>query len=137
MQNVSISIVTRKDGKVLVILRRKKEKGTDNSILTWTFPSGTVEENENPVDTVVRETLDETGYKIKVNELINEKDHPQFPVHVYYWACDLIDNNQYELKEPEEIAEVRWVDPNEIPFLFTTNLDFKTAIYLGVNSKID
>lgn len=101
--------------------------------MTWTFPSGTVEINEKPEDTVVRETLDETGYKTRVIQLINKKDHPQFPVHVYYWACELIDDKQYEPKEPDEIAEVRWVNPNEIPSLFTTNLDSKTAIYLGIN----
>lgn len=132
MQRVSIAIVTRKDNKVLVILRKKKESGTDNSILTWTFPSGTVENGETPNDTVVRETLEETGYKIEPLSLINEKDHPQFPVHVYYWACELIDEVQYELQEPDEIAEVCWVDPNDIPTLFTTNLDLKTAIYLGI-----
>lgn len=77
MQKVSIAVVTRKDGKVLVISRRKKESGTDNSILTWTFPKGS-----------------------------------------------------------DEITEVRWVDPDKIFTLFTTNLDSKTAIYLGVNSKM-
>lgn len=136
MQKVSIAVVTRKDGKVLVISRRKKESGTDNSILTWTFPSGTVENGETPNDTVIRETLEETGYKIKPVLLINEKDHPQFPVHVYYWACELVNDIQHKLKGSDEITEVRWVDPDKIFTLFTTNLDSKTAIYLGVNSKM-
>lgn len=132
MQRVSVAIVTRKDNKVLVILRKKKESGTDNSILSWTFPSGTVEDDETPRDAVVRETLEETGYKIEPLSLINEKNYPQFPVHVYYIACELTDETQYELQEPDEIAEVRWVNPNEIPTLFTTNLDSKTAIHLGI-----
>lgn len=34
-------------------------------------------------------------------------------------------------------VEVRWVNPNDIPALFTTNLDSKTTIYLHINSKIE
>ena len=139
MQNkkISIAVVIKNDGKVLIILRRKKESGTDNSILSWTFPSGTVELDEDPSFTAERETYDETGYKIKVIELINEKDHPQFPVHVFYWRCKLVEEIQYPITEIDEIAEVRWVDPVEIPTLFTTNLDAKTALYLNINSKIE
>lgn len=137
MKNISIAVVVRLDGKVLIILRRTLEKGTDKSILSWTFPSGTVELDEDPSYTAVRETFDETGYKIKAFVLINEKDHPQFPVHVFYWGCRLVDSTQYPITEIDEIAETRWVDPDEIPRLFTSNLDTKTAIYLNINSKID
>jgi 8-oxo-dGTP pyrophosphatase MutT (NUDIX family) len=134
MQRVAISITSRKDGKVLLILRKKPENGTNNSILAWTFPSGIVQEREDTNFTAERETLEETGYVVKTKELINEKDHPQFPVHVYYWACELIDSVQHDLTEHEEIAEVRWVNPDEIPKLFTTLLDQKTADYLKITT---
>ena len=35
-------------------------------VKTWLPPGGHVEENETPVDTVIRETLEETGLKIEL-----------------------------------------------------------------------
>ena len=37
-----------------------------NKVKTWLPPGGHVEKNETPVDTVIRETFEETGIKIKL-----------------------------------------------------------------------
>lgn len=42
----------------------------------WCLPCGFVEPNERPVDTAVRETLEETGLEVRVRRLVGVFTHP-------------------------------------------------------------
>jgi len=117
----------------LVIRRRVLEKGSDGSSLQWAFAGGKQQFNETREECVKREVLAETGYDIEPNKQISLRVHPQFPVIIAYHLCFL--NSQEPItkpQEPHEIAEIKWVKPEEIKKLFTTDLDPKVANELGI-----
>jgi 8-oxo-dGTP diphosphatase len=129
---INLGIVLNKKGEVLMIRRRKKEEGRDKSVLEWAFPGGKQRYGESREECVRREILDETGYDVLSDREISMRIHPQFMVTVVYHLCRLNSPEPVaEPKEAHEVAEVRWVKPEEIRNLITTDLDPKVAKTLG------
>ena len=52
------SCIVIKNGKILLLFHNKLQK--------WIYPGGHVEENETPQEAVLRETKEETGYKVSI-----------------------------------------------------------------------
>jgi len=119
--------VIQNNKKVLIAQRAKKEKGLNNSVLTWVFPGGQVEENETKENAVIREVSEETGLKVRSPILISIRKHPQFPVLVHYYTFNITSN---KTKPGKDIKQLIWVNPEEIPNYFTTNFDSKVVKYL-------
>jgi len=131
---INLSVVVNKQGQVLMIRRRKEEGGKDGSILRWAFPGGKQRLNETREECVKRKILSRTGYDVNPIKQIALRMHPQFFVMVVYHLCELASPNPIaEPKEPHEIAEIKWVKPEEIKGLITTNLDPDVAKELGLN----
>lgn len=126
---VALGVVRNKDKKVLIVLRKKIESGTNNVKLTWVYPGGSVEKNETKERAAEREVLEESGYKVRAGEVISEKPHPEFPVYIYYVECSL-ENAEPDGKVNEDIQSIKWVEPKDLPNYFTTNIDQKVLSYL-------
>ncbi|CRH00458.1 bis(5'-nucleosyl)-tetraphosphatase [asymmetrical], putative [Plasmodium relictum] len=83
----------------------------------WTPPKGLHEENENGLDTAIRETFEETGleknkYKLLNFEktlIYNVKDKPKETT--YYLA--LLLNNDENIKLSNEHTDFKWVQSSE------------------------
>jgi 8-oxo-dGTP diphosphatase len=105
---VSMAIIAH-DGAVLMIRRRQKE-----GELLWAFPGGAVEEGETPEEAAVREVAEEVGLTVAAEKLLGERVHPKTGRAMTYTACSLVDGEPTVLDE-EEIAEVAWVEHDEIP----------------------
>lgn len=130
---LNLGVVINGHGEVLLIKRVKEEKGTGGSALTWAFPGGRQRLSESRSESVAREVLTETGYKIKSIKEISFRLHPQFPVFITYHLCKLVSPKPVaKPKEPHEIAEIKWVKPKEIKKLFTTDFDPKVKRELGL-----
>jgi ADP-ribose pyrophosphatase YjhB (NUDIX family) len=130
---INLGVVFNKKGEVLLIRRVKEEIGGDGSKLTWAFPGGQQRLTESRTDCVKREILAETGYDIESFKEISLRPHPQFSVFIVYHRCRLISPNPIaKPSEPHEVAEIRWVKPQEIKNLITTNLDPKVSRELGL-----
>ena len=130
---INLGVVLNNKGEVLVIRRKVLEKGIDGSILQWAFPGGKQQFDETREECVKREVLAETGYDIKPSKQISLRVHPQFPVIVVYHLCFL--NSQEPIAkpiEPHEIAEIKWVKPEKIKELFTTDIDPKVKQELRI-----
>lgn len=130
---VGVGILLNPKGEVVIIERKKKEKGTDNSILSWAFPGGEPATYETIQQGVEREVLEETGYEVVVHEKISERVHPSFPVLIKYFRCELKSEEQTELVDVEEIAQVKWVMPEELKNYFTTDMDPGVTEFLGLS----
>ncbi len=52
------SCVLVKGGKILLVHHKKLKR--------WMYPGGPVEKNERPIEAVIRETREETGYKVSI-----------------------------------------------------------------------
>jgi mutator protein MutT len=130
---IAVGIVVNNAGKVLIMDRVRKERGADNSLLTWVFPGGKLNGSETFTEAVVREVLLETGYKVKVIDKVSERTHPQFNVPIQYFHCELAAFTTKPIQEVHEVATVKWVDPVELPNYFTTDIDPKVAKFLKIN----
>ena len=130
---VNLGVVINDEGKALVIRRVKEEVGSDGSVLTWAFPGGKQRLNESRKECVEKEILAETGYAAHSIREISLRHHPHFPVIIVYHFCKLTSPKPVaKPSEPHEIAEIRWVKPEEIKTLFTTDLDPKVSRELGI-----
>lgn len=131
LPEIVLGIVKDKDNKILIIQRAKVEKGTDEVKLSWAFPGGKIENGETKEKAVEREILEETGYIVKACKIINEKQHSQFPVYAYYIECLLVNNSAVSTPDPDEIKQVLFVDHEDLPKYFTTNIDEKVLKYIN------
>jgi len=131
---INLGIVLNEKGEVLMIRRVKKETGKDGSVLTWAFPGGKQKFKESREECVRREILDETGYDVESTKQISLRMHPQFSILIVYHRCKVVSPKQVaEPGEPHEVAEIRWVKPEEIKKLITTDLDSQVSRELGLN----
>ena len=72
-KNVALIIQDKKDPpSVFVILGIGKYKGKEYGY--WMFPGGRIDSKENPIDAVVRETQEETGYTLTKTDIENIKE---------------------------------------------------------------
>ena len=121
---INLAVSINKRGEILMIRRAKEEIGKGDVKLTWAFPGGRQRSSETPEQCVRRETLDETGYAINPFLRISSRTHPQFDVFVIYHLCPLASQESVDKpNQPHEIAEIRWVKPETVLKLVTTDLD--------------
>jgi len=130
LRHIALGIIT-KDDEVLVIRRQEIEQGLNNETLTWVFPGGKVEHNETVEESVVREVLEESGYKVEVISTIAEGQHPTFPAYMSYLACKLVSDEVSEIND-EGIAEVKWVHIADFQSIITSSLNDKVKSHLGL-----
>lgn len=71
-------------------------QGADDG--TWSLPGGWADPGESPSEAVSRETLEESGYRVKVNRLLalydrDRHNHPPMAFHVYklFFDCHVVD----------------------------------------------
>jgi len=103
------------DGQGRVLVHRRSDNGR------WALPGGGMEVGESIGDCVVREVLEETGYRVQSDFVIGVYSDP---AHVFAYddgevrqefsvciACTLIGG---ELAVSSESHEVRWMSPEEV-----------------------
>ena len=124
------TVIFRKTrGKYAVLLI--KNRYTD----FWSFPKGHVEAGENEYQTAIRETKEETGIDVKIENgfrmesvyLIGKRKNTEKKV-VYFTA---LTTRAYVVPQPEEISAFHWFFEDEFPYDATFENDtmiFKQAL---------
>jgi 8-oxo-dGTP diphosphatase len=105
--------VVHSDGKFLTI--KWLSEGTVE------LPKGTVEEGETPEQACIREILEETGYNVKIVELLmvstfmfDWKDGNKYKKTVHYYLAERIDNLQsVPRREDNEDFENDWLNAKD------------------------
>ena len=102
-----------KNQKILLVKRKNKPfKGK------WALPGGFVEYEEKTEDTVIREVLEETGLKTKINQLAGvysdpERDPRGHTITVAY-ILDIVGG---ELVAGDDASDVKFFNVKELPDL--------------------
>ncbi len=123
---INLGIIINDKDEVLMIRRKQKEIGENNAVLEWAFPGGKQRFDETREQCVEREVLDETGYDVESIKQISLRVHPEILVMIVYHFCRLkIEKPIAKPKEPDEVAEIKWVKKQDIKKLVTSNLDEK------------
>lgn len=99
--------VLEKDGKYLLV-QEKQEKAYGK----WNLPAGHVDAGETIEQAAVRETLEETGYHVELEEKLRV-EHPDVLRPVLHSFKAKITGG--ELKFPKnELLDAQWFSPQEI-----------------------
>jgi len=79
----------------------------------WTFPAGKIEPRDSPEDAAVRETLEQTGLRVRATGVIGSRVHPVTRTRMVYVTAGLADEPGVMAGESGELARVRWVSVAE------------------------
>ncbi len=108
-------VVVRDQARVLLIRRRGED--------TWGLPGGGVEPGETWSGAAIRECLEETGWHVRIDELLGIYSDPATQTHRYpsgslrhFVGVVFLATPLEEVTEPgDEAAEVDWFRPAQFP----------------------
>ena len=92
----------------------------------WSLPGGWADVGESPSEAAARETLEESGYRVRPLRLLaaydrDRHDHPPIPYHVYklVYLCEILD----EVPSSDVDTDgMRFFGEHEIPELSVTRV---------------
>lgn len=101
--------IVRKENKILMVKEAKKK-----CYGQWNYPAGHMEEGEKITDAAIRETLEETGYKVKLTGVlpICSFNKPEGTRILVKFTADVIEENI--AFDTDEILDVQWIDMDTI-----------------------
>jgi 8-oxo-dGTP diphosphatase len=109
---VGVGVLVLKDGKVL-LSKRKADHGKG----TWNLPGGHLEYGESPEECAIRESLEETGIRIKnvrfstiTNDLFKDGKH-----YITLYMTAEWESGEPRIKEPDKAETWEWFDWDDLP----------------------
>ncbi|MCK5428997.1 MAG: NUDIX hydrolase [Anaerolineales bacterium] len=97
-----MAVLVKRDGQVLLV-RRANEPARGR----WTLPAGFVDAGEDPVLAAERECFEETGLRVKVNELldvISGLEHPRGAHIIIFYSADIVSGSLYPGDDADKAA---------------------------------
>lgn len=106
-----------KNDKGEIILNRRK--GTNLWPGFLALPAGHIDKNENAYDAIKRESYEELGITIDINDIIdtfvvNRRNKSLEPYYDVYFVINKYKGN-IRICEPNKSSELKWVKINELP----------------------
>lgn len=112
LRHAVVDVLVIENNKILLIKRSGTSYKFPNRIA---LPGGYVDMNETIEEAALREVLEETGYKTKVEKLLKFKDDPKREERqniTFIYIMSPIE----KVKEPDaEVSEILWVDLDKLP----------------------
>lgn len=116
-QRTRASVVCTHENKLLLVKLRDPSTG----VVRLFPPGGKVEDNETPSMTAVRECLEETGVKVRVNRLKCLTDQYQFEWsgHIYsctttYFSATFIEQTNSIVQDVSYNEGLKWLPVEEV-----------------------
>jgi 8-oxo-dGTP diphosphatase len=105
-----MAVILSTDRRQVLLLRRE-------IYFLWDLPGGGIEPGEDPADAAMRETLEETGYEIKISRFVGQYLHQSVYGRGDQKTCAY--EAQIVGEEPQrhrlETAGLRWCDIGKLP----------------------
>lgn len=79
----------------------------------WTLPGGRMETGESPVEALIREVREETGYHVKVGDLIGIYSTPAKDSVVLSFVAHIVGRSPW--RPTNEIGEIGFFGRDELP----------------------
>jgi ADP-ribose pyrophosphatase YjhB (NUDIX family) len=115
---VDVRAAVFREGRILLV----KEPGDEG----WSLPGGWADVGESASEAAARETLEESGYRVRPVKLLAAYDrdrhgHPPIPYHVYklVFLCEILDDAPSAEVDSDE---VRFFGEDELPELSITRV---------------
>ncbi len=104
--HVTVATVIEKNGKFLFV--EEHTEGVTHSVFNQ--PAGHVEAGESLIEAAIRETMEETGHRVKINALLGIYSYtpPMFPDRTYYRFCFLAESLQHDAASPARFRYYRY-----------------------------
>lgn len=111
---MGVGAVIVHDGKVLIV-----QRGAEPRKGEWTVPGGVLELGETLRQAAEREVLEETGLKVKAEDVVEVVDsiYPDAQGKTMYhyvlidFSCRVLGG---ELRAGSDVAQARWITPDEL-----------------------
>jgi len=111
------------DPKTKKILIGKRKNDEHVPQLTWCFPGGRPEYEEDLEVYLKRQIKIKTNLNVAVKKVIFAKTYPEKREFLsIYYLCEFIEG---ETRAQEKLVEVKWIRPTEVTDYFTTSLHSK------------
>jgi ADP-ribose pyrophosphatase YjhB (NUDIX family) len=110
---VAAAAIVAREGRVLLV-RRTISPGKGK----WMIPGGFVEFDEDPRQAVVREVLEETGYKVEVTQLLDVifgQEHLRGASLLILYLARFVDDEPSSGMDQGEVDAVALFDPTQLP----------------------
>lgn len=141
-RRTALALLRNSEGKLLIALNPRLNSNDPKNVDkdTYKFPQGGIEIGEDPKEALEREMkeelgLDITGYDVEelgdyVSYWFRNTDKPDYEIRLHAFLIEVGDLDVAGLKvDPEEVAEVRWVLPEEVQEL---DLGIRHQAYLSI-----
>ncbi len=119
---VVLALIRNPEGEIFLIQRN--DPGTAEH-LTWGFPGGKIQFGEDPIDAMIRETKEETGFDVEVIRLLprvyqnvypQNVNHPFYSFHVILLCYECkITGGELKLAEKETL-QGKYFKPQDIDY---------------------
>ncbi|WP_372367807.1 NUDIX hydrolase [Candidatus Uabimicrobium sp. HlEnr_7] len=125
------SVVCIRDNKILGFYG--KEPKTEK--LFFFLPGGKLDPNESPVDCAIRETLEETGFKVGVKteteQIVDyslEWDGQQFPCCTHFYVAQLIGNERSQVDDADYHRGMCWLEVENLHEALSYNKELQQFV---------
>jgi 8-oxo-dGTP pyrophosphatase MutT (NUDIX family) len=102
MKKIAVALILGVGNKVLMGQRRDNKK--------WSLPAGAIEENETPLQGLIREVKEETGLDVVHAKLIHVGKTP-FGTEINSFICKVEGTIDTSKDPDQEFPNLSWEDP--------------------------
>lgn len=111
LPHITVATIVERDGRFLMV------KENSNGLLVYNQPAGHVEANESLFEAARRETLEETGWRVELKQLLGVYQYrSESNDTTYIRHCFIADAIEPRTEQPldADIVEALWLDYAEL-----------------------
>ncbi len=113
-----LGIIFDPEKRQILIMRGQEDPNIKN--LTWSFPGGSANKEENLEESLTREIKEKTWQNIEILGSVFSMIPPEKKdLIIIYYLCEVLDGRP----DMEESADLKWVKPEELRKYFTSSFE--------------